>query len=162
MTKQMNVFFLNASCSALFYLAFFYKPIFHYSFFSLYLTMKFLLTCLLVLWGCCAWAQGSAPKELTYSRVIIVDTFATVPAGKVWKVESYLSSGNVNGCDWFLINGKRVWLQYLHGNIYTPSLVNFPFWLPSGNTLDVNYFPNCCGLPAISGGQFSIIEFNEN
>ncbi len=163
MTKQMNVFFLNASCSALFILAFLIKTISHYSFSCLYLTMKFLLTSLLVLWGCCAWAQSSAPKELTYSRVILLDSASVVPAGKVWKVESYLCT-TVSGDDYFTINGKscRIWGTIINRPLNTlfvnssPHLIQFPIWLPAGTSLSP-YLANNSYY-----GQFSIIEFNEN
>jgi len=121
--------------------------------------MKFLLTSLLVLWGCCAWAQSSAPKELTYSRVILLDSAAVVPAGKVWKVESYLADDpNYNNGTPFLINGRTCWAFFFyHNNSMTSSqVVQFPFWLPAGKSLS----------PWIDSrgyrGQFSIIEFNEN
>jgi hypothetical protein len=162
MTKQMNVFFLNASCSALFILAFLIKTISHYSFSCLYLTMKFLLTSLLVLWGCCAWAQSSAPKELTYSRVILLDSASVVPAGKVWKVESYLADNpNYYYGTPFLINGRGCWSFYFDNIGGVPvagsQIVQFPFWLPAGTSLSP-----WIDTQGRLRGQFSIIEFNEN
>jgi hypothetical protein len=125
--------------------------------------MKFLLTPLLILWGCCAWAQSSAPKELTYSQVILLDSAAAVPAGKVWKVESYMSI-RVSEDDYFLINGKacRIWgvaitrpLNTLFVNS-SPHLIQFPIWLPAGTNISPYIVNN------YSYGQFSILEFNEN
>jgi hypothetical protein len=127
--------------------------------------MKFLLTSLLVLWGCCAWAQSSAPKELTYSRVILLDSASVVPAGKVWKVESYMGDdpNYANGTP-FLINGRPCWSFFFYiipnpnpGSQTSSQVVQFPFWLPAGTSLS----------PWIDSqgrlrGQFSIIEFNEN
>jgi hypothetical protein len=122
--------------------------------------MKFLLTSLLVLWGCCAWSQSSAPKELTYSRVILLDSAAVVPAGKVWKVESYMGDdpNYANGTP-FLINGRACWaFFYFYFNSMTSSqVVQFPIWLPAGTSLSP-----WIDTQGRLRGQFSIIEFNEN
>lgn len=125
--------------------------------------MKFLLTSLLILWGCCAWSQNSAPKELTFSRVILLDSAAVVPAGKVWKVESYLSI-RVTEDDYFLINGKtcRIWgvvQTRPYSSLFvnsSPHLIQFPIWLPAGTNVSPYIYNN------YSYGQFSILEFNEN
>lgn len=122
--------------------------------------MKFLLTSLLVLWGCCAWAQSSVPKELTYSRVILLDSAAVVPAGKVWKVESYLIDDlNYFIGTYFFINGRYCWTSYYGETprIMTSQLTQFPFWVPAGT----NISPGTDTQGRLRG-QFSIIEFNEN
>jgi hypothetical protein len=123
--------------------------------------MKFLLTSLLVLWGCCAWSQSSVPKELTYSRVILLDSAAVVPAGKVWKVESYMGDEvNYYAGTPFLVNGRTCWSNY-HSGTYpvfmTSQLIQFPFWLPAGKSLSP-----WIDFQGRLRGQFSIIEFNEN
>jgi hypothetical protein len=66
----------------------------------------------------------------------------TVPAGKVWKIESYFISNNVS-------------LQIIINNIpYYVNTQSFPFWVPSGTTF--NMF-----VSGISGSAtVSIIEFN--
>lgn len=127
--------------------------------------MKFLLTSLLVFWGCCAWAQGSAPKELTYSRVILLDSASVVPAGKVWKVESYLPQFifPVDAPNFFYINGYQVTF-YTGGSVNGGNFGNplniFPFWIPAGTSLTPRWsYSN--GVNSYIG-QFSIIEFNEN
>ncbi len=122
--------------------------------------MKFLLTSLLVLWGCCAWAQSSAPKELTYSRVILLDSASVVPAGKVWKVESYMGdSQNYNDGQSFFVNGKPCWAFFyrIYNTPTSSQLVQFPFWLPAGTSLSP-----WIDTQGRLRGQFSIIEFNEN
>lgn len=133
--------------------------------FYLYLGMKFLFSTLFILWACCAWSQNSAPKELTFSRVILLDS-GVVPVGKVWKVESYLPDqiypSDVN--NYFWINGRQVTFytggNYTGGN-FGNSINIFPFWLPAGATIESRkqFFS---GQGLISVGQFSILEFNEN
>ena len=128
--------------------------------------MKFLLTFLLVLWGCCAWSQSSVPKELTYSRVILLDS-GVVPVGKVWKIESYLPEFiiPVDASNFFLINSRMVTFYtgggYTGGNFGNPLNI-FPFWLPAGTVIESRKQIIYGGTPPTSMGQFSIIEFNEN
>lgn len=130
--------------------------------------MKHFFVGLFLLMGTAAWAQSSVPKELTYSRIIILDSAAVVPVGKVWKVESYASSNNMNfnSVDFFLINNK---ICNTTKNLFfypaactscpsttaTISQAQFPIWIPSGTSisprLDNGLFT----------GQLSIIEFDE-
>ena len=120
--------------------------------------MKFLLSTLFILWGCCAWSQSSAPKELTFSRVILLDSADVVPSGKVWKVESYLGiDPNYAAGQPFIVNGKPCWAFFYSGVSATSSqVVQFPFWLPAGTSLSPYIINN------VYRGQFSILEFNEN
>ncbi len=86
--------------------------------------MKKLMLILFVLINSICYAAN-----LEFSQVILIDgTVAfskTVPAGKVWKIESISGSyGDVN------INGKPT--RLLDGNLEAG---NFPFWLPSGTVI---------------------------
>ena len=107
-------------------------------------------------------AQGN----LQFNQVIKVsNTQMTVPAGKVWKIESYLqsnvagTSNSTTGCDVtrvrpFIIDG-----QVYHniknvasanaGYIYTPDN-SFPVWLSEGHTVSTSCVSDF----------LSVIEFN--
>jgi hypothetical protein len=112
-------------------------------------------------------AQGT----LQFNRVVLVTTQQTVPAGKVWKVESvvvpisannpsYASSGSascgssffrnhtfrVNGVETKAGNGSMPIVNTGYEASYTP----LPLWLPAGATLD----GGPCNI------QVSVIEFN--
>jgi hypothetical protein len=88
------------------------------------------------------FSQGN----LQFSQVLLFSSNngygnqVTVPAGKVWKIESFFISNNVS-------------LQIIINNIpYNVTTQSFPFWVPSGTTF--NMF--------VSSGSVtvSIIEFN--
>lgn len=88
--------------------------------------------------------------NLEFSQVILIDgTVAfskTVPAGKVWKIES-ISGGDGD----LTINGKLTSLTSLSSYTYYG---NFPFWLPSGTVISNN------GTPTGTCGFLSIIEYS--
>jgi hypothetical protein len=127
--------------------------------------MKNLLFVFFLFTGFSTFAQSTTPQELTFSRVVLIDS-GVVPLGKVWKVESYLPDqiypSDVNHFFW--INGRQVTFytggNYTGGN-FGNSINIFPFWLPAGATLESRkqFFS---GQGLISVGQFSIIEFNVN
>ena len=120
----------------------------------------FLIACLFISLG--VTAQGN----LQFNQVIKVsNTQMTVPAGKVWKIESYLqsnvagTSNSTTGCDVtrvrpFIIDG-----QIYHniknvasgsgGYIYTPDN-SFPVWLSEGHTVSTSCVSDF----------LSVIEFN--
>ena len=101
--------------------------------------------------------------------VLVSNTLQTVPAGKVWKVESYMQAGIaasdmievggscaysdrhhpmiVNGQTYFLINGSPG-----HGSSGTFLAASniLPMWLPAGETLRT----------ACAKDVLSVIEFN--
>ena len=93
---------------------------------------------------------SNAQGNLQFNQVLIVDatplgTPVTVPAGKVWKIESVgLSSNsayfqiNWGGINYFVLNNS--------GNY-----ANLPFWLPSGASVSFVGSVN---------GKVSVIEFN--
>ncbi len=106
--------------------------------------------------------------NLQFNQVKLVSTLETVPAGKVWKVESAhynggaiyglskssihpLSSLTTFGLMAYLINGSTI---HIFGGAFGSSSTNFvspfPFWLSAGTTLEVS-----------NNMQYlSVIEFN--
>lgn len=134
--------------------------------------MKKFIAGILVLAGTFAGGNMMAQSGLQFSQVKIVTTQETVPAGKVWKVESviynisldassaqsssatscssayYRSTAiNVNGVDTKVGNGT---MTAAYSNLaYTHSYTNLPFWLPAGYTLS--------GGPC--NNMVSVIEF---
>lgn len=112
-----------------------------------------------------ASASAQTDSELKFSRVVLVGNVAqTVPAGKVWKVESALYNGGapfciatftlgcgytngnrgVEGIMTFLVNGLSVPIPVVHNsNAFGQSSgilgsTPFPFWLPEGSTLQAS------------------------
>jgi hypothetical protein len=78
-------------------------------------------------------------------------TAVTVPAGKVWKIESCMLSSVSNSYAYMLYNGVYYNMRQQLSSAHN---VNFPFWLASGTT--VTFGGNGGG----SGGMVSILEFN--
>ncbi|HTF04496.1 MAG TPA: hypothetical protein VK826_10740 [Bacteroidia bacterium] len=98
-------------------------------------------------------AQGN----LQFNQIIFYDIAPnatqaiTVPAGKVWKIES-VSSGGSNSTPLYLRNSGGAYIAHFNTTSYSSS--SFPFWLPTGfaGTL-VNLHPS-------TRYTMSIIEFN--
>lgn len=128
--------------------------------------MKFLFAIVLALLSYVGFGQ----YNLQLNQVVLVsNTLQTVPAGKVWKVESYMQAGIaapdmievggscaysdrhhpmiVNGQTYFLINGSPG-----HGSSGTFLAASniLPMWLPAGATLRT----------ACAKDVLSVIEFN--
>ncbi|MCF8269788.1 MAG: hypothetical protein K9I25_07420 [Crocinitomicaceae bacterium] len=128
--------------------------------------MKFLFAIVLALLSFVGFGQ----YNLQLNQVVLVsNTLQTVPAGKVWKVESYMQAGIaapdmievggscaysdrhhpmiVNGQTYFLINGSPG-----HGSSGTFLAASniLPMWLPAGATLRT----------ACAKDVLSVIEFN--
>lgn len=78
-------------------------------------------------------------------------TPVTVPANKVWKIESCMLSSVSNTYAYMLYNGVYYNMRQQLSSAHN---VNFPFWLAAGTT--VTFGGNGGG----SGGIVSIIEFN--
>jgi hypothetical protein len=100
-----------------------------------------------------AIAQGN----LQFNQVINMaftganTTPVTVPAGKVWKIESCMLNTPSNNYAYMLYNGVYYNLRQQQSSAHN---VNFPFWLSSGTT--VTFGGNGGG----TGGLLSILEFN--
>ncbi len=128
--------------------------------------MKFLFTPVI----CLLFFTGFGQYNLQLNQVVLVsNTIQTVPAGKVWKVESYMQAGIaapdmievgtacaysdrhhpmiVNGQTYYLINGSPG-----HGSSGTFLAVGnlLPLWLPAGATIRT----------ACAKDVLSVIEFN--
>jgi hypothetical protein len=115
------------------------------------------------------WCIGhlSAQGTLQFNRVLLLDHSQspyTVPAGKVWKVESALFSSSLgisvgtssaqNSAASILINGGSVFFASTWGSSNATSavtLTSLPIWLPAGTTL----------APSTNVSNLSVIEFNE-
>ena len=94
--------------------------------------------------------QLSAQGNLQFNQVLILDATpagnpVTVPADKVWKIESVALSSNNS---YFQIQWGGV--NYFVLNNTTP-YANLPYWLPSGESVS---------LVANVNAKVSIIEFN--
>ena len=101
----------------------------------------------ILLAACFFILESKAQGNLQFNQVLNVQftpsasTTLTVPAGKVWKLESMvMNSSNAAGC--FSYNGTFYYLR--------PE--NCPFWIGSEQTIT---FGAGCSL-----GMISIIEFN--
>jgi hypothetical protein len=135
---------------------------------------KHTFTCLLLFIFHCQICNSQ--NNLSFSRVILLTDTATVPNGKVWKVESILqgtssswqtvTSGNnsyfsicgfiINGQYNSAINYYRLFSNYSGGNGASQSATStgfqgtsLPIWLPSGTNIG----------PAINSNGISIIEY---
>lgn len=78
-------------------------------------------------------------------------TPVTVPAGKVWKIESCMLNTPSNNYAYMLYNGVYYNMRQQQTSAH---IVNFPFWLSSGTS--VTFGGNGGG----TGGLLSILEFN--
>ena len=118
--------------------------------------MKHLFIIILV---ACCMSKISAQGNLQFNQVkIIYNTYPsqTVPAGKVWKIESF-GGGNLNGQVSLNINGSNAGL--LVSNYSSSANIAFnscrlPMWFPTGT--QIGFGSNEAGLII----WFSIIEFN--
>ena len=102
-------------------------------------------------------------QSLSFSRVLIVGSVEdTVPAGKVWKIESALASNNLeintNTTSHqshqvvILINGASVYIKSTWGSSYGNGMLettSLPIWLAAGHRLRASTY--CSGI--------SVIEF---
>ncbi len=123
--------------------------------------MKNLVVCTIFLFAF-FWANTGSAQSLQFSRVMLVTNLQTVPAGKVWKVESAMLTGNLGintGTTSYQtqsaiirVDGQNINLMHTFGNSYGvqfQELTRLPMWLPAGTTLE----------PSTNIGKISIIEF---
>ena len=123
--------------------------------------MKNLVACTAFLFAF-FWANAGLAQSLQFSRVVLVTNLQTVPAGKIWKVESAMLTGNLGintGTTSYQtqsaiirVDGQNINLLHTFGNSYGvqfQELSRLPMWLPSGTTLE----------PSTNIGKISIIEF---
>jgi hypothetical protein len=99
--------------------------------------------------------ENAKAQSLTFSQVLLVNSSSTVPAGKVWKIESvvmplggtikYSSSSGSGGCN---CNGSSTnWTTFTTTYLPTTSLyclvingtnylnLSLPVWIPAGTTI---------------------------
>ena len=130
---------------------------------------KCLLFLVFVSLGHCIMAQGN----LQFNQVKLVTTLETVPAGKVWKVESVIynipsgsntyQTGNYGDCSASDYNKSAITVDGIPTKVgqgttplgyssgyYTHTYTILPFWLPAGATLSGGVCLN----------KISVIEFN--
>jgi hypothetical protein len=111
--------------------------------------------------------QLNAQNTLAFSRVVLVGSSTdTVPANRVWKVESYMQANvyltnqsNGGGCSnnaWqspFYINQymyyHTAWIGNGLSSYYSGNQIPFPFWIPAGTTLKTT----------CAGDYLSVLEF---
>ncbi len=123
---------------------------------------------------CLITSLAGAQGTLEFSRVLLVSSQQTVPAGTVWKMTNYLPNNapantnisisgfgatnyyarlmRVNGTDVF---ADHVFMQYSSTVQYPASsslMSGGPIWLPAGTTLSAS-----TGIFAISVIEFNVI-----
>ena len=110
--------------------------------------------------------SSSAQNQLTFNQVLLVTLTTpgdTVPPGKVWKVESSVSTVSTNGETYFHVNNNKcnITLSWTEtsghsgtgsARAHAASVVNpiFPMWLPAGTIVTSGALVSA----------LSIIEFN--
>ena len=128
------------------------------------LKMKNIITSAFLLLLFTSFGIAQSGNQLEFNQVILVSSTQTVPANKVWKVESALGgvglhNGTSNGefTKLITVNGNSVVVasrsyatQSADGNQSYGDITRMPFWLPEGSTI------------AAGSGVFeiSILEFN--
>ena len=134
--------------------------------------MKKLYFILFILLNQLVFAQGN----LQFNQVKLVSTQETVPAGKVWRVDSYAYNGggafagtlsaqysmdgsntysSLNLIGSYIINGQtnQIPISFSRGSVnglVSVELNLFPFWLPTGSTL----------AAGTNLRHLSVVEFN--
>jgi hypothetical protein len=116
--------------------------------------MKFVV----LLFACVALSSAAFSQNLEFSQVKLVTSSESVPAGKVWKVTSYIPTDVFNGVvdptrHGIGINGTLRRVGHSSSTDSVPmSTIPFPLWFPAGTVID----------PAISGSNVyavTVIEF---
>ena len=101
---------------------------------------------------CSLKGQGNLQfnQVINYAFASTNTTPVTVPAGKVWKLESCMLNSTANNYTYMLYNGV---LYNLRQQLTSSQVANFPFWLAAGTSVTF-------GANAGAGGIVSILEFN--
>jgi hypothetical protein len=120
--------------------------------------MKKIITAFAIIFCVAFFAQESkAQGNLQFNQIIFYDIVFngtqnfTVPAGKVWKIES-VGTGSTSSTPLYLRNAGGVAIAHFNSSGY--SSASFPYWLPPGFA---GTFANI--HPSIRA-TVSIIEFN--
>lgn len=117
----------------------------------------------------CKFEKVNAQSGLAFSQVILVGSTAdTVPAGKVWKIETiwsfnsgvvnsncssvasaidYARAININSVTLYPVSATQTGSS---GNIFSSGeAASFPYWIPAGTSVQAY----------CSGSQISVVEF---
>lgn len=95
-------------------------------------------------------AEKVQSQTLQFSQVLLISNTQTVPANKVWKVESPLPSwGGGSTTNTITIDGNLV-VVAIGGSAI--SGISFPIWLPAGTTLAGGQ-----NIPRISVVEFTVV-----
>jgi len=109
-------------------------------------------------------SKSNAQGNLQFNKVKLVSTLETVPAGKVWKLETALGPAIISNCstnpmhtikiNGTIVNvgtsGTLVFDTYCHGWRGIGIVTEFPIWLPENTTLEVGN----------NVSSINVIEFN--
>ncbi len=107
--------------------------------------------------------ESGYSQSMNFSQVILITkgTTDTVPANKVWKIESYTAEGEIVGSSSPMtvqINGTTNYLAFNakdgNGAIYEAGGSRGPLWLPAGTILAVNSAN--CGIELVSIIEFTV------
>ena len=109
-------------------------------------------------------AMSQDENGLTFSQVLLVEQSTSIPEGKIWKIESVLSSSAIissSSNTWtsqalsIIVNNNETYLKssanhpgYRTG--YSVNITELPIWLPEGTLL----------APGGNCHSISVIEFN--
>ena len=135
--------------------------------------MKIVLVSLFFLFGSFVYSQGN----LQFSQVLTLtggisagpgitttSSTQTVPAGKVWKIESLgggsIGTTNTSYLGIIINNGLSIFKQMGNTNTGTGFSNNIcPIWLRAGDNVSIQHF-NSSGLTVSTSYVISVIEFN--
>lgn len=121
---------------------------------------------LLLFFLLCGAASTNAQGNLQFNNAILISsTLQTVPAGKVWKIESYTPTsvygihGGIPATHNIVINGDikivgmSAGLNYNYNSgSHSAVLHSFPIWLPAGSTVIVG-----AGISSLSVLEFNLV-----
>ena len=103
-------------------------------------------------------------NELKFNQVLLVEQSTSIPEGKIWKIESVLSSSAIissSSDGWsskalsIIVNNNETYLKSSTNNSgyrtgYSVNITKLPIWLPEGTSL----------APGANCHSISVIEFN--
>jgi hypothetical protein len=127
--------------------------------------MKSIFSVILVLF----FASANAQSGLQFNQVVLATVplaattgstanVGTVPAGKVWKLENFISDGDLSAAYVNMhINGDAAKLP-IPSSTYSSSVMNTEaFWFPAGTSISLQRVNTVSSVITV---YFSIIEFS--
>jgi hypothetical protein len=97
--------------------------------------------------------EAKAQGNLQFNQVKLVSASDTVPANKVWKVESILCANfntSMNANSTIRVNGNFVLVRIYSASGAASWEMKYPFWLPAGSSIAAN----------VNVDTISVIEYN--